>query len=219
MGEVIVQSRGGITLLGGGLIAPRDLSDALELAPALVAADGGAEFAILAGILPEAIIGDLDSLSQAARDAVSPAIIHSVAEQDSTDFGKCLRLTRAPFYIAVGFLGRRLDHTLASLTEIARAEVPVIALGEGEVIFRAPPHLVLDLTAGTRVSLYPMGPVSGSSTGLKWPIDRLGFAPAGRIGTSNAALGPVTLDVVGAMLVIVPREALGAVLNALRAAG
>jgi thiamine pyrophosphokinase len=38
---------------------------------------------------------------------------------------------------------------------------------------------------GARVSLFPMGPVTGRSEGLEWPIDGLDFAPEGRIGTSN----------------------------------
>lgn len=184
----------------------------------LVAADSGADFAHFAGVTPDAVIGDLDSLSETTRAALPPERIHHVPDQDNTDFGKCLHLTHAPFYIAAGFLGRRLDHTLTALHEIARSDAAVILLGEEEVIFRAPPRLVLDLAAGTRVSLMPMGPAGGSSAGLRWPIDRLNFAPAGRVGTSNEALGPVSLRIVGPMLVLLPRDCLDAALNGLRAA-
>ncbi|MEI4472560.1 thiamine pyrophosphokinase [Frigidibacter sp. MR17.24] len=215
----IVQSRDGITLLGAGAVGPEDLELALAHAPVLVAADGGAAAALAAGHLPEAVIGDLDSLPEAARAALGPGRLHRVPEQETTDFNKCLRLTAAPFHLAVGFLGRRFDHTLAAMTELVRAPGPVLALGEEDVIFRAPPRLALDLPAGTRLSLYPMGPVSGASEGLRWPVDRIGFAPAGRIGTSNEVTGPVRLALVGPMLVIVPRAQLGAAVRALTAAG
>ncbi|MEI4487719.1 thiamine diphosphokinase [Frigidibacter sp. MR17.14] len=219
MTAAIVQSRDGITLLGGGTLYERDLDEALGIAPCLVAADGGAEAARRAGVTPQAVIGDLDSLSPETRAILPPGIVHQVDEQDDTDFGKCLRLTRAPFHVAIGFTGARMDHALAVLSDVARHPGPVLVLGEREVIFRLPPRLELDLAPGTRVSLFPMGPVSGSSTGLRWPIDRLGFAPAGRIGTSNEALGRVHLRVVGPMLALVPRDCLALALNALRVAG
>ena len=48
----------------------------------------------------------------------------------------------------------------------------------------------MELPAGTRVSLFPMAPVTGlPSEGLRWPLDGLAFAPDARVGTSNQALG------------------------------
>ena len=37
------------------------------------------------------MIGDFDSISDAAQRALPPAALHRIAEQDSTDFDKCLR--------------------------------------------------------------------------------------------------------------------------------
>jgi len=54
-----------------------------------------------------------------------------------------------------------------------------------------------------------MGAVEGRSEGLRWPIGGLNFAPDGRIGTSNAALGPVSLTLTAPkMLVILPEATL-----------
>ena len=50
-----------------------------------------------------------------------------------------------------------------------------------------------------------MGPVKGTSTGLRWPIDGLDFAPDGMIGTSNEVTGPLHLTCdAPRMLVILP---------------
>lgn len=207
----IVQSDTGVTLLGGGAVAAADVHAALTIAPVLVAADGGGDAALGMGLEPAAVIGDLDSLSAGARAHLG-ARVHALAEQDSTDFGKCLAHVAAPFFLGLGFTGLRLDHTLATLSDIVQEPRPVIVIGEEEVIFRAPTRLRLDLAPGTRVSLFPFGPVRGRSEGLRWPLEGLAFDPAGRVGTSNEALGAVSLEISGAALVLLPKAALRAAL-------
>ncbi len=216
--SVALTAAGGITLIGGGAVTPEDLAQALDLAPVLVAADGGADAALALGHVPDLAIGDFDSISDAARDRLGPARLIHVAEQDSTDFAKALRHIRADFVIAVGFSGRRLDHTLAALNVMVRhPQPPCIMLAAEDIVFLAPAELRLPLAAGTRVSLFPMGAVTGRSEGLRWPIDGIRFVPEGRIGTSNAATGPVQLSLDGPMMVMLPRECLDAALTALTA--
>ncbi|HEY0275785.1 MAG TPA: thiamine diphosphokinase [Paenirhodobacter sp.] len=215
MNEVISSYPDGVTLLGGGVVERADLALALGLAPGLVAADGGGDRALDLGLVPDAVIGDLDSLSPAAQTRLG-ARVHHIAEQDSTDFGKCLRHVRARFYLGLGFTGLRLDHTLAALGEIARRpDQRVILMSEDEAIFRAPPRIHIDLPVGERFSIYPFGAVRGRSTGLRWPIDGLEFTPAGRVGTSNQVTGPVRLDLEGPALILVPKRHLLALTEAL----
>ena len=91
-------------------------------------------------------------------------------------------------------------------------------LGAEDVVFLAPPEISLELPEQTRVSLFPMGAVQGTSDGLFWPIDGLRFEPGQTIGTSNLAKGPVHLRVSAAqMLVILPRSCFGVALEALLA--
>ncbi|WP_304617608.1 thiamine diphosphokinase [Paracoccus sp. (in: a-proteobacteria)] len=207
---------GGVTLVGGGALSPGEMRAALARAPHLVAADGGADRALALGAVPDLVIGDLDSLGAEARERIAAERIHHIPEQDSTDFTKCLRRIDAGFVLAVGFLGGRLDHGLAALTSlVAEARMPVILIGAEDVVFLAPPALDLALEAGTRVSLWPLGPVRGRSLGLEWPIDGLDFAPGGRVGTSNRALGSVSLRLDGPMLVMLPPDCLDAALDAL----
>lgn len=207
----------GVTVIGGGAVAPQDLGLALEVAPLLVAADSGADRALSLGEAPDWVIGDMDSISADARRLIPAERIVQVVEQDSTDFTKCLTRIAAPFVMAVGFAGLRLDHTLAALNTMARVpRPPVILLTSDDIVFVAPPRLTLPLMPGTRVSLYPMGPARGVSTGLEWPIEGLDFAPDRRVGTSNRATGLVTLRLEGTMLLMLPRDALATVMTALR---
>lgn len=211
----ILQVQTGVTLLGGGAASAADVAHALTIAPVLVAADGGGDRALELGLEPEAVIGDLDSLSQAARARLAGRV-HHIAEQDSTDFAKCLYSVEAPFYLALGFDGRRLDHTLSALSVVAaRSGQRIVMLAEEDVIFRMPPRLALDLPAGARVSLMPFGAFRGESEGLRWPISGIGFAPDGRIGTSNEATGPVTLQGEGSALVLLEKAHLRAALSGL----
>lgn len=215
-----VRSKQGITLVGGGAPSAQNVNEALSLAPTLVAADGGADYCAQMGQVPAAIIGDLDSLSENSRARFSGARLIEVAglaEQDNTDFPKCLVRLDAPFVLAVGFSDARLDHTLANLGVLAQRDgPPTILIGTDDVVFAAPKEVSLDLPVGTRVSLFPMEPLSGASQGLEWPIEGLTLSPLGRIGTSNRSVGPVHLVFERpGCLVLTPRSTLRAVLAAL----
>lgn len=212
----VLTTPGGVTLVGGGAVTAADWAEALALAPVLVAADSGADAALARGHVPEAVIGDFDSISDAARAAIPSERLYPIPDQDSTDFEKCLARVRARFFLAIGFAGPRLDHALSAVSALARVPgPPVLLLAEEDVAFLAPPRLSLPLAAGTRVSLWPLGPVRGTGTGLRWPIAGIGFAPAGRIGTSNEATGPVSLEIEGPMLALLPRPLLRIALDAL----
>lgn len=217
MKRVIVSKTNAITLVGGGDTDSATLETALKIAPILVACDGGARFALKNKGSIEAVIGDMDSIDARTKAAIAPDRLHFVAEQETTDFEKALLRIEAPFILGVGFLGGRLDHELAVLHALVKYDsAPVILLGREDVAFVAPKHLTLSLPFESRLSLFPLGPVAGTSEGLRWPIDGLEFETGSRIGTSNAVTGPVDLRFdARRMLVILPREALNEVIIAL----
>ena len=212
-----VQSSQGVTLVGAGLPMRDDIAQALNIAPTLVAADGGANFCRDAGFLPVAVIGDFDSFDGIHADDFSGSRLIRIAEQETTDFEKCLSRIDAPFIIATGFTAGRVDHTMAVWSVLARRiGPPVLILGQSDVVFAAPEKLELNLEPDTRVSLFPMVPMTGRSSGLHWPIDGLTLSPMGRVGISNRVTGPVSIEFdAPGCLVITPREALAAALAAL----
>lgn len=205
------------TFVGGAPVTTSILDRALTYAPRLVAVDGGADAILAAGRTPDLVVGDLDLLSHNARAAFADRLCH-IAEQNSTDFAKALRTSPAALTIAVGFIGARADHFLSVLTEMARTRAGVVLLGEEDCICILPPALRLDLVPGTRVSLWPLGPASGRSTGLRWPIDGIAFGPATRTGTSNEATGPVVLTMRGDMVLLLPAAEMPILLAALQSA-
>lgn len=222
MNPPIVSSPDPILLAGGGEFRHADLIVAQTHAKRAVAADGGAAELLRHGITPEAVIGDFDSLGATTRAALAPGTLHHIAEQDSTDFDKCLRNIAAPLILGLGFLGARVDHQLSVFNRlVVRADKACVLIGRHDIVFHCPPQVTLAMVPGDRVSLFPLLPVRGHSTGLRWPIEGITFAPGGRVGTSNEATDRmVTLSMAGpGMLVILPRAALDTAVTAVRKAG
>lgn len=207
--------RWGETLVGGVPVSMSVLSQALRFAPRLTGVDGGADTILDAGLRPDRVVGDLDSLSDAARTAFGD-VLFPIAEQDSTDFGKALRTSDAPFFIGVGFIGARVDHFLACISELARrtSGAPCVLLGEEDCLCILPKVVEVSLPVGTRLSLWPVGACFGRSAGLEWPIDGLDFNPAGRVGTSNRTTAhKVRLEIEGGpMVLLLPAQHLPAML-------
>ena len=214
--QVIVDSLQGVTLAGGGPFGKAQLIRALRFAPRIVGADGGADRLLALGVEPEAVIGDMDSISEQAQIRLAGRLF-PIAEQITTDFDKALRSIKAPFVLGIGFAGARLDHGLAVLNALVRApQQRCLVLSPQDVIFLAPLEMRLDLPLGSRFSLFPMAQVAGESEGLRWPLQGLDFAPDGMIGTSNEVSGPVSLRFSARkMLVILPIKSLAAALSGL----
>ncbi|MEO0679562.1 MAG: thiamine diphosphokinase [Pseudomonadota bacterium] len=189
MSDLRLAFDGPVLLLGGGPVSTDTLAELRPRCVGLVAADGGANRLRAGGPRPDAILGDLDSLEDAAGwRAQGVPVLHD-RDQDTTDFEKCLTRIEAPVILAAGFLGARFDHSLAALHALLRAAGrAVILVGEEDVLFLAPLRWRARLEAGARVSIYPVAPVTGlRSEGLEWPLRDLPLAAGGFIGTSNRA--------------------------------
>lgn len=216
MPEEIVTSPNVVLLLGGA-----DTQTALTVLEGLqaevpgempvVCADGGAALARVAGLVPDAVVGDFDSIAPEDRAALPRDRLHHDPDQETTDFDKALSAIRAPLILGVGFAGGRIDHQMAVMTGLTlQPDRRCVLVGEEDVVCLCPPDLTLDLEPGSRFSLYPLAETRGTSEGLDWPIDQLTLRPDGRIGTSNRVTdGPVRLTMAGpSMLLILPRPAL-----------
>ncbi|MBV1864093.1 MAG: thiamine diphosphokinase [Rhodobacteraceae bacterium] len=213
----IVESVQNLTLLGGGASNVKEILLALELAPRLFCADGGGNRALAWGLVPEKVIGDLDSadLAELAAAGVETCFVD---DQNSTDFEKCIAMLRAPVIIAVGFMGQRLDHQLAALNALAKfPQQPVVLVDAVDICFLCPPEFRLHLPLGTRFSVFPLVAGRCKSAGLEWPLDGLDLSPMGQIGISNRVVSDtLSIDVLsGRHICILPKQYLNRVLVAL----
>jgi thiamine pyrophosphokinase len=204
---------GVLVVVGGGTVDGVLLRQLKEQGASIIAADGGAAACAHAGVMPEAIIGDMDSVTSVTSWAGKTQFIE-ILDQETTDFEKCLYCTTAPLTLALGMTGKRFDHTMAALNAVARygAERAIILVDEEDIALSLAGEFTFAVDAGERVSVHPLHEISfAGSIGLKYPLDGLTLAPAGRTGTSNEAIdGPFTImpddDQVGTWLLIVSRH-------------
>ncbi len=91
----IITFEGLLVIVGGGTVDHDLLRDLYVSGGHLVGADGGADHIVAAGLMPEAIIGDFDSLTN-VESWLGRTRLLSIAEQETTDFEKALYSTRAP---------------------------------------------------------------------------------------------------------------------------
>jgi len=176
-----------VVLIGGANVNMDELARLSHLP--LVAADGGANHLYNSTLVPEVIVGDLDSLQN--RDYwQSVTRLQQITEQDTTDFEKCLYTIDAPVYLAMGFLGGQLDHTLAALHTVQKYYPlkSVMLISNEDVMLACSADLRLSVPAGLRVSVYPLAKTGfKSSLGLQYPLDGLTMQQGELIGTSNSS--------------------------------
>ncbi|VAW18005.1 Thiamin pyrophosphokinase, partial [hydrothermal vent metagenome] len=108
-----------LVIVGGGEVDTALLWRFRREGAAIIAADGGANICATKRIMPDAIIGDMDSIADKEYWQDKSKLIE-VEEQETTDFEKCLMLSEAPVTIAIGMAGERVDHTLANLDILLR---------------------------------------------------------------------------------------------------
>lgn len=173
---------------------------ALREADVRICCDSAAENLVAAGMEPDRIVGDLDSLSAQFRERYADRIIH-IAEQDDNDLTKAfhLALTLDPGRITiVGATGKREDHTLGNvslLLDYAReASCPVEMLtdyGRFEVIFDT---ATLPAFPGRQVSIFAFdNSLKIKSAGLKYPTDEVRFDTLWKATLNEALSASFTL--------------------------
>ena len=214
--EPIVSAPSLICLVGGASLETTALSEIFSQVDAFIGVDGGVNHLLRAGIQPEAVIGDLDSISHEARH-VHAAILCHISEQSTTDFEKALTRVAAPLVLAIGFTGGRMDHTLSVLNVMARSAERAIVLvsAEDASFVAALGETRFAVPEGARVSVMPLGLATVSLSGVRWPFAKMLMAPAGFTSPSNVAVGgAVHLQTDGPVLVTLPRAHLQTALKA-----
>jgi len=172
----------GLAFIGGEVPGPEALREIARGADLLAAADSGLAVCEGAGLRPDWVLGDMDSLDDPRRleKYDSKHVRRFSPDKDFTDTELALALLReqgcGEVWIAGGG-GGRLDHLFAIRT-LFEGELPpdrwfpgneeIRCIGEGRAL-RA------SLPAGSLVSLLPVGKEGweAESSGLKWPLNGL----------------------------------------------
>lgn len=141
----------------------------------IVCCDGAADEFISKGGIPDAIVGDGDSISALNKEKFSH-ILHIIGEQESNDQTKAVRfcLAQGKKRIAiVGATGKREDHTIGNislLVEYARAGAEVYSFTDYGVFMACNGNTTHKCRKGQQVSIFSITANDMSSSGLLYPI-------------------------------------------------
>lgn len=196
-------------IIAGGARPDPLVVNALPVIDFCVAADGGADHARACGIDVNALVGDLDSISDEELEALRAAgteIEQYPAAKDNTDLELALlrAMGEAPDrMIVIGIGGGRLDHELANMAALAAdtyRDVPIEGLVGSSRLSVIRGSRTLHGVLGETVSLLPMhGTASGVITeGLQYPLNDEALEPGSARGVSNRFIAPEATVTVGA---------------------
>lgn len=182
----------------------------------LIGADGGTRHILALSLMPDAVVGDLDSLEPAT---VTELIAQGVdverypVAKDQTDLELAIERglrAGADEILLLGALGGRLDQTLANLLILAQRQWPVpLRLAEGNQlaqVLRSGETLALQAAPGSTVSAIPLSAaVTGITyTGLEYPLDDATLTIGSTRGVSNVvASTPATITIRDGVLLVV----------------
>lgn len=162
----------------------------------LIAADGGLAACRAAGLAPELVVGDFDSLGAPPQ---GENVVRLAVEKDDTDTAHAAELAFARgyrrFLLFGGLGGRRMDHSFANFAlaaSLARRGARCWLMGDG-VTVTAIHNDTLRFPAGLRgdVSVFPFGGEARGVTerGLSYGLDGATLAGDCALGVSNAFTG------------------------------
>jgi len=185
----------GIAITGGEGPKGQALKKLAKLADLIVAADSGLAACEEAGIAPDWIVGDMDSLDDIKRLEKYPPerVVRYPGDKDFSDTELALSLLLekgcGETWLAGGG-GGRTDHLLAICSLFERQKAPDRWFTKSEEIFRLKEGQTRceGAVIGGVVSIFPLGagPWQAESAGLKWPLNGVVWEGGG-LSLSNVA--------------------------------
>jgi thiamine pyrophosphokinase len=213
-----------VIFANGEIPNPEGARGLLQEGDYLLAADGGANHLFQMGILPNLVVGDLDSIDEDVFHELTAAeveIVQYPENKDETDLELAIRTSieiGATSILIVGALGGRLDQSLASLSLLSDPMLArfQIRLDDGEqaaFFCRASAMKREEVEilgrSGDTVSLIPWGGiVEGVTTkGLQWALYSETLYPEKTRGISNVLVDETaSVEIASGLLLLVHRR-------------
>ena len=201
--------------------APDGIRDVVAIRPDdfVLCADGGFALALRENIIPNAVIGDFDSLGKVPGDfPESCKVIQAAPEKNETDTFLCLSYgMQAGFhsFMVAGGMGGRIDHTLANLQLLAYAANHGLDMwmadANNRVTAMCPGEKRIKRILGWKLSVLAHEKACKGVTleNVKYPLRNAVLTNEFPLGISNEFAGPeaiITLED-GLLLLFVTRDA------------
>jgi thiamine pyrophosphokinase len=165
----------------------------------IICCDGSAENLVKAGYIPDAIVGDMDSLGKEMAERFADRIFRDL-DQDTNDLTKAVQWCRKKGYndlVIIAATGKREDHTIGNISLLAEYAnfVNVKMVTDTGVFLPFLNKCAVHSVPGQQVSLFSIDPQTEiTSDGLKFPLRNIKINNWW-VATLNEALGDsFTLD-------------------------
>jgi thiamine pyrophosphokinase len=150
----------------------------LRNAKHIICCDGSAESLIMADLEPEAIVGDLDSVSPEIAERFAGRL-YKDSEQDTNDLTKAVNWCKKQGYeelIILGATGKREDHTIGNISLLAEyvKEIKAIMVTDTGVFAAYLQKCSVRTFPGQQVSIFSLNPETEiTSSGLRYPLNKM----------------------------------------------
>lgn len=172
--EGVLSAVKAVIFANGILGNPPDIIEVVQSAELLIAADGGSSHCERLGIIPDILIGDLDSITKSLLKQYKQqnvTILSYPKDKDATDLELALDIAcdkGASSITIYGVLGGRWDMSFGNILVAANSKFrdKTVELVDGSCtmqILHPGNHTLTNLEIGQRVSLLPL---SGDATGV-----------------------------------------------------
>jgi thiamine pyrophosphokinase len=177
----------------------------------LICADGGANSARKINVLPDYIVGDLDSVTKETLNYFTgKSEIIEIKRQNDTDVEKCIKYaTKKKMYdiVLTGVTGDRLDHTFCNLGIVIKfshlARIRIIS--ENSLLAPYSANISIKTCSGETISLYGFNSKTRiKSKGLYYPLKNIALPFGIKESTSNFAVSEVVrLEISGGVIFVI----------------
>jgi thiamine pyrophosphokinase len=147
----------------------------LNKADIIVCCDGSAESLLNAGMIPDAIVGDMDSLSDELEEKFSDRIFVDDS-QETNDLTKTVEWCHASGYddiTILGATGKREDHTIGNISLLAEYSeyVNVRMVTDTGIFLPFHKSCKIETVPGQQVSIFSLSQETEiTSAGLRYPL-------------------------------------------------
>lgn len=177
----------------------------------LVCADGGANSARKMNLVPDLIVGDLDSITTSTKKYFQNRTeIIKIDRQNDTDVEKCIKAVMRRGYgeaILCGVTGDRLDHTFCNLGIVIKffKEIKLKIIAENSLLIPYTGKVQLNTLPGEIISLYGLDEKTKiTSKGLHYSLENSSLPFGKKESTSNyAETEIVNLEIKGGIIFII----------------
>lgn len=194
-----MKPRSALILLNGDMRDSKPVLAASRRSDSVICADGGARHAVALRLVPDFIVGDMDSLPKGLPKSWKKTLYWCDFDPERSDLDKALDFARSLGVRDVrvaGVLGGGLDHELVNFAalEESAAGLDLTVIDGGVARLLGPGRHPLPFKKGARFSLLAAPRARVSLAGARFTL-RNEVLRRGSRGLGNGAVGKVTLTV------------------------